>query len=73
MNNGNAQQSAWSADFHAARGDMLLPCPAADLGGHGGTCKETHPRGIVVDAGGRWRAVPAYDPESIPVVVEHYV
>jgi len=72
MNNGNAHQSAWSANFHAGRGDTSLPCPAEDLGGHAGTCKEAHPRGIVVTAAGTWRAVPAYDAADIPTIIEHY-
>jgi hypothetical protein len=73
MGNGNARQSAWSDEFHAGRGDVPLPCPAAELGGHWGTCREVHPRGIVVDAAGRWRAVPAFNPDDMmPSFVEHY-
>lgn len=71
MSNGNAQQSAWSQNFHAARGNVSLPCPAAEFGGHTGTCKEAHPRGITVLPSGGWKATPAGDGWS-PTMVEHY-
>jgi hypothetical protein len=32
-----------------------------------------HPRGIVVDAAGRWHAVPPINPDDmLPLFVEHY-
>lgn len=71
MNTGNAQQSTWSADFHAARGDVSLPCPAAEFGGHAGTCKEVHPVGITILPAGGWKAVPVGDGWT-PPFIEHY-
>lgn len=72
MSNGNAHQSAWSADFHANRSSNTPnQCPVE--GGCGGDCMAVHPRGIVVDAAGRWRAVPPINPDDmIPLFVEHY-
>lgn len=69
MNNGNAAQSKWSQEFHAARGDVSLPCPVE--GGCGGICKQVHPRGIVIDAAGHWKPVPVVEYEYVGIV-EHY-
>jgi hypothetical protein len=70
MNNGNAAQSKWSQEFHAARASNLLPCPVE--GGCGGDCMAIHPRGIVVEASGGWHPVPLGD-GWYPQVVESYV
>lgn len=72
MSNGNARQSAWSQDFHAARGDVSLECPAAEFGGHPGLCKEAHPVGITLLPAGGWKATPIGDGWS-PTIVESYV
>jgi len=72
MNNGNAHQSKWSQQFHAARGDISLPCPAAEFGGHPGLCKEAHPVGITVLPAGGWKATPVGDGWT-PTPVETYV
>ncbi len=66
---GNAKQSAWSQEFHAARGDIGLPCPAP--GGCGGNCKQIHPRGVVITAAGGWYAVPVVEYDYYPNA-EHY-
>ncbi len=71
MSNGNAHQSAWSANFHAARGDSSLPCPAAEFGGHPGLCKEAHPAGITLLPAGGWKATTVGDGWS-PTIVENY-
>jgi hypothetical protein len=72
MNNGNAHQSAWSAEFHAARGNVFLPCPAAELGGHDGDCVTVHPNGITLAPAGGWKATPSGD-GFVPPYVESYV
>lgn len=72
MNNGNAHQSKWSQEFHAARGNVFLPCPAAEFGGHDGDCKAVHPVGIIILPAGGWKATPAGDGWS-PTIVESYV
>lgn len=71
MSTGNAHQSKWSAEFHAGRSsNTVSQCPVE--GGCGGDCMAIHPRGIVVDAAGRWRAVPPVSPDEVPLFVEHY-
>lgn len=72
MNNGNAHQSAWSADFHARRGSTSLPCPAAEFGGHDGDCVAVHPAGVTLLPAGGWKAAPAGD-GFVPPFIEHYV
>jgi len=72
MNTGNTRQSAWSAEFHASRGNVDLPCPAAEFGGHPGLCKEVHPVGITILPAGGWKAAPVGDGWT-PVIVESYV
>lgn len=72
MNNGNAHQSAWSQEFHAARGNTSLPCPAAEFGGHEGDCKAVHPAGITLLPAGGWKAAPVGDGWT-PPYIEHYV
>ncbi len=67
----NRRQSEWSASFHAARGDVSLPCPAAEFGGHRGTCKEAHPVGITLLPAGGWKATPVGD-GWFPTIVESY-
>lgn len=71
MNNGNAAQSAWSAEFHANRGGVSLPCPAAEFGGHPGLCRAAHPAGITLLPQGGWKATPAGDGWA-PTMTEHY-
>jgi hypothetical protein len=68
---GNKHQSEWSQQFHAGRMAPGTVCPVN--GGCGGDCRVNHPRGIVVDASGRWRPVPPADPDAYPSIVEHYV
>lgn len=69
MNNGNARQSAWSANFHAGR--SALPCPATEFGGHEGDCKTVHPAGITLLPAGGWKASPVGDGWA-PPFTEHY-
>lgn len=71
MNNGNAHQSKWSADFHAARGDVNAMCPAAEFGGHEGICSTVHPVGITLQPAGGWKATPVGDGWS-PGYIESY-
>lgn len=70
-NTGNKHQSEWSQAFHASRMAPGTVCPVE--GGCGGDCRQVHPRGIILHASGSWSAVPPFDPDDMPRVVESYV